>query len=78
MATHTHTTLNELGWGVVEGGQVLAAAVEILLVLLPFTLESVRSIAVVAATLAVGADVEAGFHQGQWVHAQHLVDLTEG
>lgn len=57
-------------------GQVLVTTVEIFLVLLPFALEAVRSVDV-AATLAVVVYVEARVHLGQWVHSQHLVDLTE-
>lgn len=51
--------------------------VVILLVLLAFALEAVVPVAVVAATLAAVAHVEAGVHLREGVHAQHLVDLTE-
>lgn len=60
-----HTGLNSL------------ETVVILLVLLAFALEAVVPIAVVAATLAAVAHIEAGVHLWEGVHAQNLVDLTE-
>lgn len=52
--------------------------VVVLLVLFALPLEAVVPVAVVAATLAAVADVEAGVHLRQGVHAQNLVDLPEG
>lgn len=77
----SHEREKTASWNTRNGANTLVCCLEtvvVFLVLLALPLKAVIPIAVVAATFATVTDIEAGVHLRERVHAQNLVDLSEG